>query len=106
MPYRGLAENECRRPRGSTEGVTCRLRTWGRCSFTDQEDTSERDHKVSQLGSLYSQALIMVVWLEPETESSREAVSFLDARTRSLNVRRMKDLDIRAPKSLIGVSKA
>jgi len=48
----------------------------------------------------------MVVWLEPETESSREAVSFLDARTRSLNVRRMKDLDIRASKSLIGVSKA
>jgi hypothetical protein len=43
----------------------------------NQEDSSERNHQVGQMSLIYSQALMVIVWLGPETEDSHEAIPFL-----------------------------
>jgi hypothetical protein len=50
---------------------------WVDAVCINQVDTSERNHQVGLMSSIYSQAWKVIAWLGPETEYSSEAISFL-----------------------------
>ena len=43
----------------------------------DQSNISERNHQVQNMGRIYQQASLVIVWLGPADEDSREALNFV-----------------------------
>lgn len=62
----------------------------------NQEDSSERNHQVGQMSLIYSQSLMVIVWLGPETEDSREAIPFLKKLAGLMDIHPTKHIQFEA----------
>ncbi|KUJ13791.1 uncharacterized protein LY89DRAFT_147261 [Mollisia scopiformis] len=57
------------------------MKFWGDALCINQDNTSERNHQVKLMKSIYSKAFAIIVWLGGSTDDSGEAIDFMASIT-------------------------